>query len=351
MNSSDLSFVIQGPLFRTSGAGDLALKCTNSIRKFFPDSEIILSTWQDQDAGGLPVDQIVRNEDPGGFEDLNGEKLNVNRQILSTRKGLEVATRRYAVKFRADFALAGTSFFAREPALVTPGNGSYFKRKIRLTNLFVQNPAKMPFLFHFSDLVQFGLREDLTSYWNIPLLRKDELLNLNPNYKPPLGAYPGSRVRMRPEQVIPMSFLKSKGIHLDTENANEMTFDRFQLAEKFLLKNFEIEEWQESELIFPERMMDAFLETVHTKKSLNAIESQPQNIRARYRQTIIRQKFLFIVDRVYLFHLKKSLVHAFPFLQPLFSFLKSFQKFFFSKGLNASESGRAVLANLKKGDE
>ena len=114
MNSSDLSFVIQGPLFRTSGAGDLALKCTNSIRKFFPDSEIILSTWQDQDAGGLPVDQIVRNEDPGGFEDLNGEKLNVNRQILSTRKGLEVATRRYAVKFRADFALAGTSFFARE---------------------------------------------------------------------------------------------------------------------------------------------------------------------------------------------------------------------------------------------
>lgn len=41
ISKNDISIILQGSIIKTE-----TLKCLKSIRKFLPDSEVILSTWQ-----------------------------------------------------------------------------------------------------------------------------------------------------------------------------------------------------------------------------------------------------------------------------------------------------------------
>ena len=78
-----MSVVVQGAIDK-----DYTSKCLASIRKYLPEAEIILSTWEGCDVEGLDYDNLLLNKDPGTsdlirkypFEHPN----NVNRQIVST---------------------------------------------------------------------------------------------------------------------------------------------------------------------------------------------------------------------------------------------------------------------------
>lgn len=345
---SDISFVVQGPVFRDLAGEDLTLKSLDSIRRICPGAEIILSTWAGQNIDGLPFDVLVQSEDPGAFKDKNGEGVNMNRQLVSTQAGLAKASRKYSVKFRADFLLANSNFVS-VPLPNATAPLPMFDAKIRMTNLFVQNPEKMPFLFHLSDLIQFGLTKDLFDLWTIPLYLADEILNLDPKRNPELGVYLGGSVlRLRNEQALPLGFLKKKGFNFQFENPNQMDSDRYSFFEKFLTSNFDVMDWEASGLIFPARMMDSFLETVFTRAELDSIAKSLDQSEERFKNANFNKRFKFLFNRAYLFHLKKELVFRYPFTLNLFKRIKSFQKLIFGRKLKGAEEARALLADRKK---
>ena len=100
--SKDISVVVQGPIHTQD---NLTKRVLESVRTHLPDAELILSTWKGSQIDGLDCDVLLLNDDPGA---ING--YNVNRQIVSTRNGLQKATRTYAVKLRTDMQLTGTGF-------------------------------------------------------------------------------------------------------------------------------------------------------------------------------------------------------------------------------------------------
>ena len=101
---NNLTFVIQGAiLIDDEGVNQTQLLC-HSIRKYFPDAVIVLSTWTSQDVSGIDADRVVTQEDPGSgirYSNLN-QLNNTNRQILSSKLGLLAAQTDLAIKVRSD---------------------------------------------------------------------------------------------------------------------------------------------------------------------------------------------------------------------------------------------------------
>ena len=344
MKSSEICFVIQGPVFRSvNPGGDLTARAIQSIRHFFPASEIVLSSWLGQEIEGLDADSIILSQDPGPIYDFNGESINFNRQVVSTVAGLKKSSKPYSVKFRGDLLFCGSSFLNNDLLLTSKSDKSFFKKKIRMTNLFVQDPSKMPFLFHLSDIVQFGETSDMINFWDNNLFQPSEFLNYSMSRKS-MGDFLGASImRMRPEQALPISFLRKIGFTLNFENPNDFEFQKFVFAERFLMENFEVIDWDRSDIIFPARMMDSFLDTLHTQRSLRTIEADVKSVASRYAIALFKKKFLFAFSKAYLFHLKKEVVFRLPASERFFSKLKSLRQIIFDTQNSASGRGRRKL--------
>lgn len=172
-----ISFVVQGPIERAvSGISGkpTTQTCLESIRKWFPGSEIVLSTWNGSDVAGLTFDRHVESTDPGPVCITRPEVSppiynNDNRQILSTKAGLRAAGNRYALKVRSDIVVTGNQWLScwdRYPGRVPEWR--MFQERIVTANLFTRNPLrKVRKPFHPSDWFMFGLKEDLLLLWDI----------------------------------------------------------------------------------------------------------------------------------------------------------------------------------------
>lgn len=115
---SDITVVVQGPVQAYQGRDQQAgitQVCLDSIRTHLPGARIILSTWEGQNCTGLAPDLLLQHPDPGAnvvAYNAQGEaqKLNFNRQIVSTCEGLKRVETPYAVKLRSDNYLTGHGF-------------------------------------------------------------------------------------------------------------------------------------------------------------------------------------------------------------------------------------------------
>ena len=118
MDHSEITVIVQGPVV---GGGDappddrLTYWCLESIRRHLPGARIVLSTWEGSDTDGLDCDDIVFNTDPGGvplFLSARAKVLNnVNRQIVTTKAGMNLCSSNYALKMRSDMALGNSAHF------------------------------------------------------------------------------------------------------------------------------------------------------------------------------------------------------------------------------------------------
>lgn len=112
----DISVIIQGKIHGLPGQSydqRLTLQCIINVRRFIPEAEVILSTWEGSDTSDLPYDKLVLSPDPGGTPYWLSDPSflnNNNRQILSTLAGLKQASKKYAIKMRGDCKIIGTSF-------------------------------------------------------------------------------------------------------------------------------------------------------------------------------------------------------------------------------------------------
>ena len=171
INDSDITFVIQGQVV------DRTKETIASIRRLFPGSEIILSTWEGQDVDDLYVDKVIVNSDIGPTVieyKRNGEPraVNINRQIISTINGLKSVNTKFSVKIRSDNYLTSRAMIDYFNAFDKYRDPTYsvFGRRIVTSNYYAKEYTRGLIIpFSISDFFQFGLTKDLINLWDITL--------------------------------------------------------------------------------------------------------------------------------------------------------------------------------------
>jgi hypothetical protein len=111
---------------------------------------------------------------PHGFSKPNS----MNNQIISSLAGLRLVETKYAVKFRSDFIMTSDAVVCAwedfsEAMPLYDEKWRIFNG--RILSVSVGNPhgaCALP--YHFGDLVQVGLADDLRRLWDIPLLTRED---------------------------------------------------------------------------------------------------------------------------------------------------------------------------------
>ena len=98
IEGKDISVVVQGYVSEETKF------LLYSIRKYLPEAKIIVSTWDYCCVEGWDYDVLVLNSDPGAIPceiwDNFTRVNNGNRQILSTKNGIDKVTTKYTLKLR-----------------------------------------------------------------------------------------------------------------------------------------------------------------------------------------------------------------------------------------------------------
>lgn len=263
IDSSEISVIIQGPVVHRSyqyGEQSITQAAINSVRLLLPDAEIILSTWEGEKSPSPLVDIVVLTSDPGA-QRVKADSLpnNINRQILSTVNGLKHASRRYCLKLRTDIVLNSSEFlnyFSDE--IQEQSEYSLFQHRIVTNNLTSRNPNRYfqgcPFfnwklLFHISDHVQFGLRNDLLLLWDIPMQTESDANYFMDKIHPERFRL-NETSRLAPEQYVAVNCLKKK-FDIDFLDYSEWSEEKEYQSESLLMSNFVFLEDSKFSITFP----------------------------------------------------------------------------------------------------
>lgn len=225
-------------------------KCITSIRTFLPEAEIILSTWENSDTSSLDYDKLVLSEDPGAivFDLHNGKLNNINRVLLSTKRGLEKATRPYILKLRSDLVLLNDNILNYQDNFRRIDDYKLFKNRIYSSLLFslkfenFNGSDKYHYRpFHISDWWYFGLNEDIKKLYDVPLVEEPAFSNYFVFNKPKpkvFLCFPYLLWRMSPEQYILSSCAKNSFPNIKFNDNSDYTPENIQQSEIIVVNNF-----------------------------------------------------------------------------------------------------------------
>lgn len=246
ISASELSVVVQGPIY-----ADRTAEVLSAVRTHLPEAEIVLSTWIGAGIEGLKPDVLVCNQDPG---EVPGRLRNINRQITSTRSGLEQASRPYAMKLRSDTVITNTSFLLRlegirkEPRPLVP---KVFKQPILICRQFTRDPSRCPLFFHPSDIFMMGRLDDLRQFWDAPLVKLP--LTYEPTNARPWFMFESAH--LFPEQYIWRWCLAKAGFSsADPDRTIFLLPSVAVLSESSLLANFSLAQAEELGIELPEKL-------------------------------------------------------------------------------------------------
>ena len=253
----ELTFVVQGPIHPDTGTN------LKSIRRHYPRSNIILSTWEGADIDGLEFDKLVLSKDPGSNRLTQGLWNNVNRQIISTINGLRAVDTKSAVKTRTDLAITDAKL-----GRFTVENGTLFQQKVLALDLFFRNPLTSNRLFHIGDIFHYGLTSDLIDLWDIPLEGP-----YNPSLRAKILNDIPFLLRCAPEQYIWSSFLLKRGMNSRLEYAGDFSAEKYVLSEHSIAGNFVPINCKDLGIRVPDRLAKSDASNVYTLSELQRIIS------------------------------------------------------------------------------
>ena len=186
IQKEDITFVVSGKIDYDSKYNTVS--CLKSIRKYFVNSKIILSTWQDSDLSKLDsklYDKIVfsnQNETEildvgyhiGDIAKSDIRKNSYNLQQLLNKKGFDLVETTYAVKFRTDLILKSDNFlkfYNKNINIFDKVDTKYklFENRILIGDYYTidsRNFYNNIQSFQTSDVFQFGLTSDLKKIWD-----------------------------------------------------------------------------------------------------------------------------------------------------------------------------------------
>jgi len=234
INKKDISFVVQGPIVLKDNQ---TYKCLNSIRKFFPQSKIILSTWKDSELSKLDFDEVILSNDPGAkYLSFNNYMNNINRMIISSKAGILKARTKFTVKLRTDMLVINSNLATLLSSI--ENKKGLFKSKIIIPSNWSKNPdydEKM--LFHPSDFLYAGLTDDLRDLFSLPLMNESDMTWFLHNQIPKNAAIPSFIPRYSNEQYIFISFLNKKKFMHGINHAFDYSKKSHEAHNKFFLDN------------------------------------------------------------------------------------------------------------------
>lgn len=251
-SSKDVSIVIQGGLTTDLRA---VSNCIRSARESFPDSEIVVSTFdvwapKEDKLAAIGADRVVVSKDPGPLKSGNSGRIdNTNRMIASSFAGLINCSRPIALKLRSD-------------SIVTHGNiiplwdevrhfdskfhrsGKVFKSRIIASSIFSRryyNPEVLS-PYHVSDWQFFGWTDDILRYFDRKPLDERGYSSYFPDghatlFKHDFTSLSARTFRMAPEAAILSDLAAEHGgpEYRDVESATEEVIDH---ADDFVRGNF-----------------------------------------------------------------------------------------------------------------
>ena len=263
-SGEDVSVVVQGPIHglpTDPPDKQLTRRVLESVRRVWPASEIILSTWQGSDATGLPCDALLLNEDPGAtpLNETTHRHLgnNINRLFISTCNGLARATRRYAVKLRTDCPMLAPVDFSLLEGMERAPEWSILERPVLTLYLSTKHPLRRPVLFFVSDLFNAGLLTDVRTLWNLPLVEEPAFSRaIDPDNRPEVTAFPETDhlARCANEQYLgeQLTLRKVPGIHL--RHPGDGSAEWLEIWLRVLASNFRLLSVAESVVDLPPRL-------------------------------------------------------------------------------------------------
>lgn len=151
--AKDISVLIQGNICRETR------ECIESIKKFLPEAEIIISTWQ-QCVTDFEECKVVKLDDPGYIE--YNSLANTNRQLVGRKEGLKYCNGKYTLIIRSDSKILNLNFIKmfREKLL----RGQSNKYRFLQERVVICSASKIENALYFlCDWFFFGLTDDLKS--------------------------------------------------------------------------------------------------------------------------------------------------------------------------------------------
>ena len=170
IEGDEISVIIQGPFYQ-----DITPTAIANAKALLPGCEVIFSTWKGEKLNLDENVKVIVQNDPGSTvlsveQKYRHIKLdNCNRQIKSTRGGIEIASRKYNIKQRSDMVLYDTNFidhylfYQRFPRKVP-----FFKNRIVCNSSGTVDP-RIGSVAHPGDFFFFGLAEDIRSLFDVPV--------------------------------------------------------------------------------------------------------------------------------------------------------------------------------------
>ncbi len=292
ITSRQLTVLLQGPL--SDGVADLAGRAIESVRRYLPDAQIVLATTDISRSPSYEGVVVVADGSAAQFEDVNGNVNNVNKLISTMINGLARVEREYCLKLRTDHVLCSDAVLAR---IGGQASAKFFAERVGVSNLFLRNPCKVPYLFHLTDTLQFGRTEDLRKLWGSELIPKDFLYRSGGPRTNPIGTFQGfTSFRLLPEQAIFLRFAQRNGLRLDLEHISHTSFELFSAWEELLLENFELHDWQSLGVEPPGRFLSAPYapESLMTEQDMHILRTQrsPSQKALRYADLLINKYLL-----------------------------------------------------------
>ena len=239
IKSKDISVIVQGEF-----DSNLTTLCVESIKKYLPHSEIIISTWKNRevDNSKLQVDKIIYSEDPGAYPFIIGNEKpnNINRMILSTKAGLNVASKKYVLKLRSDLELKNLKFLKFFFKYKRRNKYSLFDEKILCGLIYslrfeIRNDRKIFMPFHISDWWYFGKIEDLKKLYSCPLVKEPEFSSYFNNSK---NLIAGKTRKMSPEQYVTSFCAKTYFSDIHFSNSSDISIKLVEQSDEFIVGNF-----------------------------------------------------------------------------------------------------------------
>ena len=140
MRENDLGILLQGTV------NNWTKKIVDEYQQNFPDSHILLSTWNTENIEGISCD-VIKLEPPN-------DPSHINHQILGVREGLKKINSEIIMKCRTDQ-------FIHNKEIFQIFNSGCSKNQIMISNF----PTFTNVEYWASDLCQIGYRETLLDFW------------------------------------------------------------------------------------------------------------------------------------------------------------------------------------------
>lgn len=268
INEKQISILVHGPV---EIKDNLTQKSLQQIRKIFPGSKIILSTWENTDCSGLEYDKLVLNKDPGAeyfnilpnakdSEKYKGckefyindklyivqpKKNNVNRMLTTIKNGLEKVETDFVLKIRTDILLKDKKFLNFWD-MYEKYDEKYkiFKHRVINNSIYAQfahvMKDKIQLLpFHMSDWIHFGYTDDVKLLFSCPLQSDESAYYYwNNRERKQYESFLDAQWQYPPETYILSTLAKKYYPEIEFQDSDDYNKDNMQFSHRIIANNF-----------------------------------------------------------------------------------------------------------------